>query len=152
MTLLIRATALLAFCFGLQTMEASAKNRVERPMKMRTEGVMVVNLLDGSYTAIEHGWATHLGAFTNEHSGYFDVENIVLLSATGTATAANGDQDFWVPGPEPSTGLIIGGTGRLEGATGSFTWTTTSLEVSIDPDTMTATLVYSNDLSGTITY
>ena len=114
-------------------------------------GTIVASLFDGSYQATESGRATHTGTLENEYSGYLDLVTLQFVSGAGIATAANGDQASWeLSGP--NAGYWAGGTGRFEGATGLFTWVTTDIVVSVDLDSMTMTLVYSYNMSGTITY
>ena len=72
----------------------STKNPVERPYRGEATVTWVVNLLDGSATGLETGVATHTGRYTNESSAIWDLDSFVIVSATGTVTAANGEQVF----------------------------------------------------------
>ena len=76
------------------------------------------------------GNATHLGKFAASWDGFIDTTGAVETLIFRTFVAANGDE-LWSVGPGAGTPppnqfvteeqVIIGGTGRFEGATGSFT-------------------------------
>jgi len=132
----------------------STKNPVERPYRGEATVTWVVNLLDGSATGQETGVATHTGRYTNESSATWDLDNFVILSATGTVTAANGEQVFWkMTSDQPGIVQIAGGTGRFKNATGSLT-AVPPLQpiITVDGTTMTMTITITYRAIGTITY
>ncbi len=108
------------------------------PFKGRIEGTEDFTFQDRDENGIDllingsgGGNATHLGKFTASWDGEIDTtgefENLIFR----TFVAANGDE-LWSVGsgegtvPDPDQfvvedHIIIGGTGRFEGATGSFT-------------------------------
>jgi len=143
----------LAACSLLIPCALSAKDKVERPFKIQGQGTIRVNLIDASYEATESGRATHTGFFTDEYSGFFNLETFMFASATGVLTAPNGDRLFWEELPDqPHVVYMTGGTGRFTGATGTFTYTTTDLNSTVDLNSMTITITYNYSGSGIITY
>ena len=131
--MLIRGLAALAACALVLPVTGSVKHSVERPFN--AAGIFTSD--DSTFLVL--GNATHLGKivfagdysvvqFTPNEFGYS-----VTLHIQGAYTAANGDTievdcPDWVTqydaddSPVWSTGSvdIIGGTGRFEGATGSY--------------------------------
>ncbi len=88
--------------------------------------------VEDSLNVAVHGQASHLGRVT----GGGTVQTGVLLHATVTLTAANGDSVNFVadygpsgPGTWAGTYRIAGGTGRFEGASGDG-----SFEAVLNPD------------------
>ena len=146
--------ATLAACALAFPSLGSTKNPVERPFRSEATVTWVVNMLDGSAKGQELGVATHVGLYTNESSAIWDLKNFVIVSATGTATAANSEQTFWKMTPDqPGIVQVTGGTGRFVNATGSFA-AVPPLEpiITVDMDTMTMTITITYRAVGTITY
>jgi len=128
-----------------------AKDQVERPFKLHGYGTAILNFDNGTWTfADKSGEATHLGLFTMPGAGTF----IPSFTGTGSLLAANGDEVFWYveqAGPEyPAFFTITGGTGRFEGASGSFAIMTADEIAAWDGNL----LIVTHSLSGvgTITY
>jgi hypothetical protein len=100
------------------------------------------------------GECTALGRFTNEGRGYMDPASGLFDSGYGTAVAANGDQIHWVLDGS-SAAVIDGGTGRLEHATGWFSWVPVG-EIRVSYDSVEAptvmTIVFDYIMDGAITY
>ncbi len=121
------------------------KHPVELPCQVEATVTWTIDMLDGSAIGYHRGVASHAGRFTCDDAvAVWDLVHFVVLSATGTATAANGDQLFWIMTPD-RIGVVqyTGGTGRFEGVTGA--WLTTSvtiLESEVNWPTMTVTLIY----------
>ena len=134
--------------------KASASHQVERPFKCKATVNWTVNMLDGSAIGHHAGVATHAGLWTSECSAIGDLANFVIVSATGVATTADGEQLFWKMTPDQLWVVqITGGTGRFQGATGA--WGTTFFAVvasEVDPTTMTMTMTIAYTGEGTITY
>jgi hypothetical protein len=129
------------------------------PFKGRSSGTVTPVGFDQAagilYAHVEgQGQATHLGRFTQTGDAAVDV-------ATGNAggtwmlTAANGDQLFLdfeaIPTSDSTHGLaaftIVGGTGRFQGATGSYTQT---IVFTTTPGTPGST--FTDVLEGTISF
>jgi hypothetical protein len=132
----------------------STKNPVERPYRGEATVTWVVNLLGGRATGQETGVATHIGLYTNESSAIWDLDNFVIVSATGTVTAANGEQVFWKMTPDqPGIVQVTGGTGRFKNASGSLAAVPPLKPiVTVDGTTMTMTMTITYRAVGTITY
>ena len=108
------------------------------PFKGRIEGTEDFTFQDRDENGIDllingsgGGNATHLGKFAASWDGFIDTTGAVETLIFRTFVAANGDE-LWSVGsgegtvPDPDQfvteeQVIIGGTGRFEGATGSFT-------------------------------
>ena len=107
----------------------AAGNQV--PFKGRSSGVVTTVGFDPvagiEYLHVEgQGQATHLGHFTQTGDVAADVVT-GNVRGTWTLTAANGDMLFLTMtayGIDPTHGVgtftVVGGTGRFEGATGSY--------------------------------
>lgn len=136
----------LAVCALALAALGSAKNPV-RPMKGVGHLTITINLLDGTWQSQDWGTTSHTGKFTNhgEGTGYGTV-------GSGTATAANGDQLFWVGPGATSDAEWAGGTGRFEHATGGFNWTPSTEPIVTQPDEHTMVVSYTYDLDGVISY
>jgi hypothetical protein len=129
------------------------------PFKGRSSGVVTVVGFDPvagiAFTRVEgEGVATHLGRFTLTAVATVAV-NLPGGPAAGswTLTAANGDQlfaTFVAFGIDPTHGIgdftIVGGTGRFQGATGSYTQFITFAT----PPGSTPSTAYTDVLVGTI--
>jgi len=101
------------------------------PFKGRSSGVVTAVGFDPvagiAYTRVEgQGQATHLGHFTVTGDVAVDVAT-GIPQGTWTLTAANGDMLFLAMGGhgiDATHGfgafMVVGGTGRFEGATGSY--------------------------------
>jgi hypothetical protein len=153
MQFVLGAAALLLF----QATAASAKDAVERPFRGHATNTWVVDLMTGMGVTHEEGVATHLGRHTNDGIGVWDLsgEFPVLVSAEGTTTAANGDQTFWtITLAMPGVVVVDGGTGRFEDATGYIVPVLPyeAFDVSVDLETMTATITVTYKAIGTLTY
>jgi hypothetical protein len=129
------------------------------PFKGRSSGVVTVT--DFSYpfvttSVVGEGEATYLGRFT------LTAEVVVNVSLPGgpaagswTLTAANGDQlfaTFVAYGIDPTHGhgdfTIVGGTGRFQGATGSYT----QLITFATPPGSSPSIAYTDALEGAISF
>ncbi len=139
----------LAVCALALGALGSAKNPVQRPIKMQAEMVAYVNLTDGSFVSPNWGEATHVGEFTNVGVGWMNPLTLETISAEGTAVAANGDKLFWTANG-PSGMDFNGGTGRFENATGGVMWVISVISYDVDGNTMTIYCTYTAE--GTITY
>ena len=132
------------------------KNPVARPYLGHSTITWTVNMLTGSATAYETGEATHLGLYINEASAIYSLDpaSFGIVSATGTVTAADGDQCFWImTSDQPGVVQVTGGTGRFEGVTGWLA--AVSMEepiIAIDPATMTMTITITYTAAGTLVY
>jgi len=137
----------LAVCTLLPVIAAQAKDSVPRPFKMQARSQQVWQL-DSTGSPVQRlsaeGWgvATHCGLVTMAMNDW----------TTGTITAANEDQISFVNIPPSMIVTITGGTGRFDGATGEFTMTILSQEVSIDLVAGTMTIQIAWTAAGTITY
>jgi hypothetical protein len=113
-----RAIATLAVCaIGLAAL-ASPKNPVERPIKVRGQNTVTINLLNGTWEFVGTALVSHAGLCTSYASGYLDADG--NLVGGGVAIAANGDETFFeMPG---SIWYVqnTGGTGRFENITGGW--------------------------------
>jgi hypothetical protein len=136
----------LAACALLLSTTVSAKKQVTRPFTIRGDVTVISDFLT-QYYASATGVATHIG----KYSGSAEVFGKAIL------IAANGDELYWteeiVPDPsDPFTFTmsctITGGTGRFEGASGSFGPVT----VTVDVDPITGVITFSYSASGTIKY
>jgi hypothetical protein len=149
----ITLATLVACVLAFQAL-GSTKNPVERPYRGEATVTWVVNLLDGSATGQEIGVATHTGRYTNESSAIWDLDNFVIVSATGTVTAANGERVFWKMTPDqPGIVQVAGGTGRFKNANGSLVAVPPLKPIiTVDWTTMTMTMTMTYRAVGTITY
>lgn len=140
------AMAALAICALALTAVGSAKNPVTRPMKCVGHLTFAINLTDGTWESQDWGTASHIGNFANPGAG-----TDFALVGGGTATAANGDQLFWVSPGATWDAEWVGGTGRFEHATGGFNWTPSMEPFVTYPDANTIIISYTNDADGVIT-
>ncbi len=152
----------LAVCALTLPMAISAKKAVERPFKSISDGYFDFE----SLTTIDIGEGTHLGRFVME--GDWDVVNddpnnpispASIQSSNLVMTAANGDELHFlmVKGRGVTaddlqwtgmgTGVIEGGTGRFENASGSTEWSAVGY---LDPVEMR--IYYTLTITGTLTY
>ncbi len=141
----------LAVCALALGALGSPKNPVTRPLKMKAEMVVYVDLNDGSFVSPNWGESTQGGKFTNVGVGWMNPQTLEVFSEEGTAVAANGDKLFWT-GNGPSGMDITGGTGRFENATGGMTWVFTIGDIDLDLEAMTMTVYCTYTAEGTITY
>ena len=122
------AFAFITSSFKYETTESSVNkaNFVKKPVPFK--GNISVTL--GESSTAGAGVGSHIGKF--EYASVDDFSDFPNVSGTATLTAANGDQIFTTfSGTLTSLGgtvvdvvfenTITGGTGRFEGATGSFT-------------------------------
>jgi hypothetical protein len=141
----------LAVCALALAALGSAKNPVTRPIKLKAEMVIYVDLTDGSFVSPNWGESSLIGKFINVGVGLMDPSTLTPISSKGTAVAANGDKLFWT-GNGPSGMDITGGTGRFENAAGGITWLITVGDIETDPVAMTMTIYCTYTGEGTITY
>ncbi len=141
----------LAVCALALAALGSAKNPVQRSLKLKAEMVVSVDLTTGSFVSPSWGESTHVGKFTNIGVGLMNPATLETISAEGTVVAANGDKLFWTANG-PSGMDISGGTGRFENATGGITWVITVGDVEVDLVTKTMTVYCTYTGEGTITY
>jgi hypothetical protein len=129
----------------------------ELPFKGESNGVVTTTGFDPVagilYTTVAgEGHATHLGRFTVTGQVAVDVATGIPVG-TWTLTAANGDMLFLAMtghGIDPTHGFgaftIVGGTGRFEGASGSY-----EQIITFDATPGTADVIgYTDVLEGTI--
>jgi len=133
----------------LNTEGPRPQHAVERPLKIDGHITLTVNLTTGNSTMMDWGEATHTGRFENQGTGHLNLTT-GALTGSGTFTAANGDQVFWVE--EDNEIVVTGGTGRFEGITGGFRMAPTSDVVTTFPDANTMIMTYTYEGVGTITY
>ena len=131
---------------------ATRNDPVAVPFKGASSGVITATGFDPvagiAFAHIEgEGHATHFGRLTVSGDVALDVVTGVPIG-TWTLTAANGDMLFLDMTAEPGVGLftVTGGTGRFEGASGSYqqfiTFSAPPGTVDVNP--------YSDVLEGTI--
>lgn len=127
----------------------SPQKAVERPIKISGHITLTVNLTTGNSVMVDWGECTHTGRFYNQATGHMDLET-GANTGSGTFTAANGDQIFWVSQNHEIE--CTGGTGRFEGITGGFRYTPTSDVVTTFPDADTMIMSFTYEGIGTVTY
>ncbi|HEY5915236.1 MAG TPA: hypothetical protein VJA21_31975, partial [Verrucomicrobiae bacterium] len=123
------------------------KNSVTRPVKMQAHSQMVLNLANGSYNSKAEIISSHCGKSVGLGWGLFGG------AGAGKIIAANGDEIFFDSPTTVLQGIITGGTGRFEDASGEFNimeLEQTGMEPGPDPGTVTLSFVWS--AAGTITY
>lgn len=151
------AGLVLALIVFLPGSAFSATGGTDLPYKASFTGHTTLNLLTGQLHFDSIGTGTHNGLTTTVQDGYAipDGSGGFHIFTHFTATAANGDQSFGTcAGTATTTAngdhvgttdcLVTGGTGRFEGASGHFTATTLTTNVTIVGTTM------SGDLEGTV--
>jgi len=150
--LVMRIVGTATCVFALATL-GSIKNPVPKPLKLHATAIWLVDLSDGSAITYQIGEATHIGRFTNEGSGTWNLLDFTILSASGTVTTADGGHVFWeLPGS--SYGVeFTSGTDRWFHLTGGFN-TVWRSEPDIKPGPVPGTIVVSIDYrgEGTVTY
>lgn len=163
----LRKTALagitvLAVCALVLPLAISAPKAVERPFKSISDGYFDF----ASLTSIDIGEGTHLGRFIMDADWEVikdDPDNPIspasIQSSNLVMTAANGDELHFrsvegrgVTAPDlqwtgMGTGVIEGGTGRFENASGSTAWSAVGY---LDPGEMR--IHYTLTITGTLTY
>jgi hypothetical protein len=145
----------LTVCTLLPVLVAHAKNKVTRQLKMQADTQQVWQLdANGAPVGLisAGGWgvSTHCGLFYTAESDTVPAPEGYMGAFM---TSANGDQIFCVcPVGNPLDATITGGTGRFSEATGKYTITIVSQNVSVDPATGIMTLSFSWTAAGTITY
>jgi len=143
-----RLVVALAVCVLVPGMTAIAKDKVTRPFRMAADSQLVIDLGFGTYEARAEGVATHLGRVTIYQAG-----SLSDPVATGTMTAANGDQVHYQFNSATSEVTIVGGTGRFTGAGGTFTLQIQPVGPPVlDPGAGTMTQNFTWTGLGTITY
>lgn len=146
-----RLVVALAVCVLVPGMTAIAKDKVTRPFRMAADSqlVIIVDPTDPgfrTYEARAEGVATHLGRVTIYQAG-----SLLDPVATGTMTAANGDQLHYQFNSATSEVTIVDGTGRFAGAGGTFKLQIQPVGLPIvDAGTMTQNFTWTG--LGTITY
>jgi hypothetical protein len=150
-------SVLAAFLAALALSAPAMAAGQQVPFKGHSSGTVTVT--DVSYPLVTthvvgEGEATHLGHFTLTAEAVVDV-SLPGGPAAGswTLTAANGDQlfvTFVATGIDPTHGhgdfTIVGGTGRFQGATGSYT----QLITFASPPGSSPSTAYTDRLEGTI--
>lgn len=162
---LIAVAAVVTVAAGALALTAlgSAKNPIQRPLKVQAVNVWTIDLTSvdpsgvASATVHVEGEATHCGRIVVDGSGLWDLSSPatpagMYVSASGDGTVANGDRLTWeLPG---SAYLLefTGGTGRFANVSGGFS-PVAILDVAVrfpDPGTMVVTITATGE--GTITY
>jgi len=149
----IALTALAACALVLQAW-ANPAHPVARPFRGLATVTWTIDMLTGNATGYETGVATYLGQYVNESTAIYnpDPANFGIVSANGVVTTADGSQAFWkMTADQPGVVQVTGGTGRLEGLTGSLAAVDSEEPiVEVNFPTMTVTLTYK--AAGTMTY
>ena len=149
----IALTTLTAGALALQAWGNPA-HPVARPFWGIATVTWTINMLTGEATGYETGVATHLGNYLNESTAIYSLDPATfgIVSATGTVTAADGAQAFWkITADQPGVVQVTGGTGRLEGLTGSLAAVDSEEPIiSVAFPIMTVTLTYT--AAGTLIY
>ena len=128
----------VACALALATLSGAAQS-VELPLKIQGKATVTVNLVDGTWQWEDHGLANYLGQFTNQGSG-IDFHQ-PGDAGSGAATAANGEQIFWVSHLTQID--FTGGTGRFANVSGGFSFVETIVDVSFpSPGTLVVILTY----------
>ncbi len=152
-------SVLAAFLAALSLSGPAMAAGKQVPFKGRSSGVVTVTNVSYPFVTtrvVGEGEATHLGHFTLTAEAVVDV-SLPGGPAAGswTLTAANGDQlyvTFVAYGIDPTHGhgdfTIVGGTGRFQGATGSYTQLITFATA---PGSSPST-AYTDVLQGTISF
>jgi hypothetical protein len=143
-----RRTNLSLVSVGLVTLLLAPGNTwadhpVERPFKIKGSSTMVVTLGAMSYEANGSGQATHCGQITVVGTGD------VGMGGSGSIMCANGDTLSFTDSAEGKV-TILDGTGRFEGATGTFTIAAQVISRVIDGGTMTIKYTWTG--TGTIKF
>jgi hypothetical protein len=96
---------------------ASANKPVERLFSIRGNSWVAMEVSNGNFVGGCSGKGTDIGWFTDVGHG-----NLYEGTGGGTLTAENGDQLFWNLAAAGGVWTVTytGGTGRFEGATGSW--------------------------------
>jgi hypothetical protein len=149
----IALTTLAAGALALQAWGNPA-HPVARPFWGQATVTWTINMLTGEAAGYETGVATYLGDYLNESAAIYtiDPQNFGLVSATGTVTTADGEQAFWkITADQPGVVQVTGGTGRLEGVTGSLAAVDSEEPIiSVAFPIMTVTLTYT--AAGTLVF
>jgi hypothetical protein len=159
-----KAIAAFAVCVVALVALGSGKNPVERPLKVHSVNVWTIDLASADHntgiapaTLHAEGVATHTGRLTVDGAGLWDLSSTatpvgMYVSASGDATAANGEHLTW---KLPGTAYMLeftGGTGRFENVSGGFT-PVKILDVAVTfPDAATMVVTIKAVGEGTITY
>lgn len=140
----------LGVCALLLPVTLIAKHPVERPFKVHGDVTVVISLVDGSLVGTETGEATHVGRYSSEGEGSFDLGS-GSGTETGVLTAANGDELCWTEAIRPGNidRTFTGGTGRFENASGGFS---TAITPDVVVDFPFVIVTFSYRATGTITY
>jgi len=136
------------------TAGVTAKDLVERPLRLQLSGTETASLVTGYVETQGWGECAHLGRFQLRAEGFVDWITGDSFGS-GIITAANGDQVFFESTQSGGAYIITftGGTGRFHGVTGTVIPTLTSIPViTVDLATMTATITSTSMAVGTITY
>ena len=158
----VAGVVLAVAMFGASGAGAAAGG-TDRPISGDFSGVSIFDLPTGAVTQDGTAIESHLGRVTVHITGLLipTGPNTFDISATGTSTAANGDQVFYTvtgTGTTDATGAtqgqivltITGGTGRFTDVSGSKTGPFSSVPISATATTTTSALTSS--WSGTISY
>ncbi len=149
----IALTTLAACALALQAW-ANPAHPVARPFWGIATVTWTINMGTGAATGYETGVATYLGDYLNESTAVFNLADFSIASGAGTVTAADGSQAFWImTSDQPGVVQVTGGTGRLQGLTGSLAAVDSEEPImgpGPTPGTMTVTLTYK--AAGTLTY
>ena len=148
---LVRGIATLAVCALALAALGSAKNPVTRPHKSHGSVAFILYLDDYSWEFQGVAEGTHLGQFTT-YTSSADIDEYGRMH--GIATAANGDQLYWViPGTSPWFLEFTGGKGRFENATGGQNTVYESEHVTTyDPALNALVETWFQEAEGLITY
>ena len=153
---ILLAGLVLAVTVFLPGSALSARGGTDLPFKGSFAGHTELNLLNGHLHFTAEGPTTHSGWGTVVQDGLaIPVGGEFHIFTSFTTTAANGDHSFGTcTGTATTTAsgdhvgtsacVITGGDGRFEGATGHFTATSLTTNVTIVGTTM------SGDLQGTV--
>lgn len=151
----------LGLCALLVPMIVIAKDKVERPFKLHAENSIILDFTNWPDPMVpwsiewQSGQATHIGLLTSSGTGTSNLDT-GESNGSGYGTAANGDKVYWESTAQaggPTIITITGGTGRFEGASGSWTETSTTKSEEWDPEFPWLLRIRSSASGvGTITY
>ena len=141
--------AAVAACALALPLVGSTKHPAQRPFSMRGEMVISLNTTDGSFVASPNcGVGTHIGRFTSFATGWMN-QDLEIIYAEGTLTAANGDKVFWTES-DPTWLDVEGGTGRFQNVTGRVAWVFSPTDYVVEGNIMTIHGAYTGE--GMVTY
>lgn len=147
MLMLVTMVVVAISFIQLQTM--SAKNPVTRPFQVKAQFTILDAAGEYPITILDRGEATAFGSFVDVGKYAINPDGAVI--GIGIIYAANGDQIFWRHMEGTNVVEFTGGTGRFQGASGSFAFTMSTPALELGPEG-TMTMIFAYQGEGTITY